>query len=318
MKTSQPDQNIRCAIYARCASAKQGVESCEVDAQIRQCRKYAGEKGWTVVEECVRADVGGSGASLAGREALGSLLSAVQQSPRPFDCVLATDLARFGRSLGDVLRLCDVLQSHGVFMHFAGEGLDLRDPAFRLITVMHALMDEQYLSALRSKIHRGQEGRVLQGRQAGGICYGYRSAPCLGTGSHDCNPIGNRLEIVSREADIVRQIFQMYASGKTVGAIARKLNDDRLHSPRASRKGSTHGAWRSSVVRAILGNEKYHGVSIWNRTRRVRNPETARVEVKPRVQSEWVRVEVPELRIVSEGIWEKVQRRIRIATDRAN
>ena len=124
------NQSVRCAIYARCASVKRGAESFEVEAQVRQCKEYADQKGWTVQEEFVRADVGISGASLAGREALGSLLLAAKQSPRPFDCILATDLARFGRNLGDVLRVLEILQSHGVFMYFVSEAQDSRRRCF--------------------------------------------------------------------------------------------------------------------------------------------------------------------------------------------
>ncbi|MGA2171191.1 MAG: recombinase zinc beta ribbon domain-containing protein, partial [Terracidiphilus sp.] len=43
--------------------------------------------------------------------------------------------------------------------------------------------------------------------------------------------------------------------------------------------------------------------NVWNRTRVVRNPTSRRKEQRRRPESEWVRVEVPEWRIVSEELW---------------
>src|ERR1700728_824811 len=94
----QPNQSVRCAIYARYDSTDQNPESNQVEAQIRRCKKYADQEGWTVLKEFAKADVAVSGAFRAGREALESLLSAAKQSHRRFDCVLAVDLARFGRN----------------------------------------------------------------------------------------------------------------------------------------------------------------------------------------------------------------------------
>ena len=55
----------------------------------------------------------------------------------------------------------------------------------------------------------------------------------------------------------------------------------------------------------MLRNERYRGVFVWNRTRKERNPETGRKISRPRPESDWMRVEVPEWRIVSEELWEE-------------
>jgi site-specific DNA recombinase len=57
----------------------------------------------------------------------------------------------------------------------------------------------------------------------------------------------------------------------------------------------------------MIRNERYGGRIVWNQTRKVRNPETGKKQVKPMPEEEWVVVEAPELRIVSEEQWEKVQ-----------
>lgn len=59
----------------------------------------------------------------------------------------------------------------------------------------------------------------------------------------------------------------------------------------------------------MLRNEKYHGVVVWDRTRKERNPETHKKVSARRPESEWRHVNVPELRIVPEELWIAVQRR---------
>jgi site-specific DNA recombinase len=66
----------------------------------------------------------------------------------------------------------------------------------------------------------------------------------------------------------------------------------------------------------MLRNERYKGVIVWNRTTEVRNPETGRKETRRRPESEWVRVNVPTLRIISDELWDRVQEQIRFVNEK--
>ena len=66
----------------------------------------------------------------------------------------------------------------------------------------------------------------------------------------------------------------------------------------------------------MLRNERYRGFFVWNRTRKERNPETGRKTSRPRPESDWKRVDVPEWRIVSDELWERAQARKRFAGQR--
>ena len=61
----------------------------------------------------------------------------------------------------------------------------------------------------------------------------------------------------------------------------------------------------------MLRNELYRGVRVWNRTVKVRNPETGRKTSKARPKEEWEQVGVPKLRIVTEDLWNAVHARIK-------
>src|SRR5262249_15717567 len=61
-----------------------------------------------------------------------------------------------------------------------------------------------------------------------------------------------------------------------------------------------------------LRNRRYVGKIVWNTRRKVRVPGTGKRVFKPRPQSEWVTVDAPHLRIVSDERFAGVQRRFEI------
>ena len=294
----------RCAIYSRYSSDLQRDSS--IEDQIRMCRQFARQRQWTVVEEFVVADKAISGASVSGRRILQSLLSAAKSKPVPFDCVLVEDTSRLGRDLADTLQTTKLLDFYGVSVVSVTQGIDTTEDNSRSLLTLHGMMDEQYLSSLREKVHRGQEGRVLQGLHPGGSCYGYRNIPIedpTRKGKYGRPAVsGVRLEIIPEAATVIRRIFRMSAGGMGFETIAKRLNEERVPTP--------HGVWNKYTVRSMLYNERYRGVVIWNRTRKTINPETGRKLSRPRPREEWRRQEIPELRLVPEELWAAVHGRL--------
>ncbi|MDT8067259.1 MAG: recombinase family protein [Terriglobia bacterium] len=304
---------MRCAIYARYSSNLQRDTS--IEDQIRMCREYASRQdGWIVVDEFVRSDRAITAASLAGRDALQSFVEAAKQNPRPFDRLLVDDTSRFARNVEDSLRTVKILEFNGVHVVAISQGIDSQNKSARQLLTLHGMMDEQFLVGLADKVHRGQEGRVLKGLVSGGRCFGYRNVPIEDPSKlakyGRRAVIGVRLEINEVEAAIVRRIFKMSAEGMSYARIAKTLNGEGVLSPMPSRKNRQR-SWCTSSIFEMLHNERYHGVHVWNRTRKERNPETGRKVSRPRPESEWKRVDVPEWRIVPEDLWVAVQERLR-------
>jgi hypothetical protein len=131
--------------------------------------------------------------------------------------------------------------------------------------------------------------------------------------------IAVRREIDPEQARVVRQIFQWYAEGFSAKWIAGELNRLEVASPGAAcnrKLRRRDGVWLASAVagdprrgRGILNNELYRGVYIWNRSRWVRDPETRQRVSRERPQSEWIARQLPELRIVSDELWQWVRAR---------
>ena len=298
----------RCAIYARYSSEAQRKTS--IEDQIRNCQAAAEQNGWVVLDQYIRSDSELTGRTLVGREGLAELIRLAKTKPRPFDLILVDDTSRFGRYLPDVLRECDMLAHYGVSLYFVSDRLDSRDEAFRFAYIIKGIGDEQYVRGLSQKVHRGQEGCIRRGYAAGGSCYGYknRSIPDpdhSGRGG-TARVLGVRLEVIPEEADIVRRIMEMRAAGIGFGTISKTLNAEGVPAPQRKYNGKIHRRWFPSAIKEICRNEIYHGVRVWNRTQRVFNSADGTKVKRKRPQSEWVRVEVQSLRIISDELWAKV------------
>jgi site-specific DNA recombinase len=120
---------------------------------------------------------------------------------------------------------------------------------------------------------------------------------------------GVRLEVNPEQAEIIVRIHTMYAEGRSLKYITKALNAEGVQCPRPS-KGKASRGWDTSSVRTILHNERYRGNVVWGKTKKVRSPKTGRRVYRPRPEGEWVRTEIPEQRIVSEELWQKVGERL--------
>ena len=300
---------FRCAVYTRYSSDLQSETSSE--DQIRNCRTLAQQKGWDVLDEYIRSDEELTGRTLFGREGLADLLRLAQQRPRPFDCILIDDTSRLGRDLPDVLKVCDMFMHHGVFIYFVSDRLDSREESFRIVHLVKGYGDERYSKDLGKKIHRGQEGKIRKGYTSGASCYGYkntyiRDASQKGIHGED-KVIAVKQQKVPEQAAIIVRIMEMRASGLSFATIAKTLKAEGVPSPKRKWNGRVIDYWLPSTIKQITNNELYRGVRHWNRTQKVLNPADGKKNKRVKPKSEWVRVEVPDLRIVSDELWERVQ-----------
>ena len=300
---------IRCAVYTRYSSDLQRPASSE--DQLRNCRAGAREKGWTVLDEFIRSDEEQTGRTMIGREGLADLMRLAKQRPKPFDCILIDDTSRLGRYLPDVLRECDTLMLHDVFIYFVSDRLDSRDEGFRIMHLFKGYGDERYSRDLAKKIHRGQEGCIRKGYTAGSSCFGYKNKylrdPSQKGDHGEARVIGVEQEKVPEQAAVVVRMMEMRASGFSFSKIAKTLNAEGAPAPRRVYKGRIQDYWVPSSIKAITKNELYHGVRLWNRTQKVLNPSDGTKISRTKPQSEWVRVEIPHLQIVSDELWQQVQ-----------
>jgi site-specific DNA recombinase len=108
---------------------------------------------------------------------------------------------------------------------------------------------------------------------------------------------------------VVLDIFTRYARGEGFKTIAHSLNAQGVVAPRPQRNRPT--GWEPSTVRAVLKRSLYRGTVEWNRTRKRDDDGSRHKGRQPkRPESEWISVEKPELRIVSEALAHEVDERL--------
>jgi site-specific DNA recombinase len=139
------------------------------------------------------------------------------------------------------------------------------------------------------------------------VCFGYRNVPIEDSERVDEHGrpviLGVRLEVSEQQAAIVRQIFKLYAGGYSLKRLAKTLNAKGVPSPQPQ-AGRLSRSWCPSSLRVILRNDRYRGLVIWAKTRKIRSADTGRKVYRHRPKSERVMREVPGQRIISDELWE--------------
>ncbi len=285
-------QSLRAVIYARFSTDMQ--RDASIDDQIRSCRDHAERQGLEVVE--VYSDKAISGASLM-RSGIQKLLRDAKDNA--FDFVLSEALDRLSRNQADIAAIYEKLAFQNVMIETISEGA---------ISQMHiglkGTMNSMFLKDLAIKTHRGLKGRALAGKSAGGKAYGYENITRYDAAGE---PIRGDRKIDPAQARVVVRIFEDYAAGVSPRKIAEALNDEGIPGP-------SGGGWGTSTIHGnrergtgILNNELYIGRQIWNRLAYVKDPETGKRVSRLNAEDKWVTVDVPELRIIDDDLWDAVR-----------
>lgn len=272
------------AIYARFSTELQNEKSTE--DQIALCRAYAARHQLDVV--ATFEDKARSGASVFGRDGLMQLMDAARQ--HRFTVVIVEALDRLSRDMEDLAGIHKRLSFQGIEIQAVHDGT-----ADSILIGIRGLVGQMQREDGAKKVRRGMAGVVRDGRPAGGRAYGYRAVPGK----------PGELEIVEHEATIIRRIFAAYASGRGPREIAQDLNRQNIHPPRGRR-------WNASTINGnakrgtgLIFNELYAGRIVWNKVRMVKDPDTGKRLSRPNPREEWQSIDVPQLRIVEQSVWEQ-------------
>ena len=311
---------MNAALYARYSSSLQRPTS--IDDQVSLCRQHAQRHGFNVADEQVFTDVELSGAT-SQRPGYQQLLEAARRGE--FEAIIVEAQDRLWRDQAEMHTALRRLRFWSVRVYSVETESDLTDQSGRLVATVKGLMDEAYLDSLREKTRRGMLGQVRRGFSPGGHPYGYRSELITDATRTDVHGrpeiIGARRVVHPDEARIVTRILTMYAEGHSPKAIAKQLNAEGVPPP-FWRIGKPNRGWTPSAINGqrrlqlgILNNPIYVGRQVWNRTRKVRDPDSGRRVWRLQPAVEWVIQENPGLRIISDELWAAVQAR-RLAVSR--
>ena len=236
----------RVAAYAR-VSTEQDEQQSSYEAQVGfYTRHIKSNPDWEFVE--VFADRGITGTNTKTRENFNRMIDLALSGG--IDIILTKSISRFARNTVDTLQTVRELKAVGVEVRFEKENLHTFDPKCEMmLTIMSSLAQEESCS-ISENVRWGKQKSMRDGKVS--LAYsrflGYKKGA------------DGRPEIVEEEAAIIRKIYDLFLSGKTINEIAAILTSMGVLTPAGRTK------WSVSTVRSILSNEKYKGEALLQKT----------------------------------------------------
>jgi len=310
------NKTIYCSVYIRKSAIQQSEAS--LSDQLRKCRELATSKGWVILEDCIFIDDSISGTYMEKRDGLQKLLDMVRSKKAKFSYLLTYDTSRLSRSKEDSAHIIKELEFFDCKVFYVAQGIDSSSESASLTLGFNHLIDAEYVTKLARDTRRGLDSRFESGFSCGGHKYAYTSLPNL-VGPMDRHGKqrreGFKRQVFEPEAKIVRQIFWWYGvEGYTAVAIANMLNDRLKKTGQPIPPGGKH--WSTSTIlgsrkrrTGILNSEQYIGNWYWGANQLVKHPATGLKVLKKRKPEECKFIHLPELRVVSEELWNKVKER---------
>ena len=295
------DIPLRVTFYARVSSEKD-EQLNSLDNQISYYRNFIKKNAnWEFVDGYI--DEGLSGMSTKKRENFHNMVNDAKSGL--FDLVITKEITRFARNTLDSIQYTRELLSCGVGVFFQNDNINTLDEDSELrLTIMSGIAQDE-LRKLSSRIKFGHQEAIKKSVVLGNSrIFGYRKD-------------NKRLVIDEKEAEMVRELFTLYATDK----YSMKQLEDIFWS-----KGYRNNNGKKichSTMSNTISNPKYKGYYVGNKVKIV-DMFTKKQKFLP--PEEWVmfKDETGEIvpAIVNEELWEQanavLKRRSRDVKNRQN
>lgn len=258
-------------IYARFSSDQQREES--IDAQLRACREYCKKNDIQILQEYT--DEAKSGTT----DKRPRFQDMFKDLHRGVDYIIVHKFDRFSRDRYDTAYYRRLIKKAGAQLVSVLEPLD-NSPESIILESMLTGMAEYYSRNLAREVLKGLTETAYQCKCTGGKpLYGYKLNEDK---TYRIDPL---------EAEVVKQVFEMYADGYRYEDIVIAVAD---------RKTLV-----KSALNSMLSNERYNGVYVFNRQTRA-NKNSHRL--KP--EEETVRIKGGMPQIIDDDLWLRASARI--------
>lgn len=301
---------MKVAIYCRLSEEDRNKVNKEDDSnsiknQKAMLMQYAVSQGWDIYDIYSDDDYAGSDRN---RPQFKRLLADAEA--RKFDIILCKTQSRFTRELELVEKYI-----HGLFpiwgIRFVSivDNADTANKGNKKSRQINGLVNEWYLEDMSENIRSVLTNRRENGFHIGAFApYGYEKDP----------EKKGHLIIDKEAADIVREIFSLFADGYGKSSIAKILNDRGVPNPTEYKrkkglryqqpKKAASTLWKYPAIAHILINEVYIGNLVQGRYGSISYKTK---QCTPRPKEKWIRVEGTHEPIIDEELWNRVQKKVR-------
>jgi site-specific DNA recombinase len=289
----------RAALYARVSGDLQAKEGT-IESQVLALKKQIAAAGHVLVREYI--DNGFSGPRF-DRPALNEMRKDVKTDV--FDVIYFHDADRIAREVTIQTIIIEEILKHRKQLIINGKDY-VKNPENKFTLTVLGAVAELERAKIIERVTRGKQLRLAQGQLLGcGVhTFGYdyiRKSPTSPP----------QMIINAREAEIVRYVFETYASEQIgLDRIAKRLEDMGA----VTKTGKK--LWRRSFLKTMLRNETYLGVKYFNTMRTIREYANPIYDIKhstkkniKRGREDWIGVEVPA--IISRELFDRVQERLK-------
>ena len=228
----------RVGIYARVSTAGK-AQLRSLATQISGLTRYvAKQEGWLLTDIYMDVDSAKTGSD---RREFTRLLTDCKN--HNLDYVITKSLSRFGRDNVEVLKAVRLLQESGVKIYFMEEDLDVDKNYDELELTIRTAINQSENEHRSENIRMGMKFRAEHGLS------GLYKKPCFGYKKND----EEYLVPDEKQAPIVKRIYELYLSGKSIIGIIKTLAEEKIPSP------TGRETWSKKTITTILTNAKYTG-----------------------------------------------------------
>ena len=241
------NQKLRVAAYCRVSTDSEEQINSYKNQLAYYTEKINSKTEWKFAG--VYADEGITGTSMKHREDFKRMLRACREGR--IDLILCKSVSRFGRNSVDVLRTIRALRERGIGVLFEKEAVDTRTMNSELILAFHSAFSQSESESISGNVRWGLRKAYENGTiSIGPNLYGFRKGQEGG------------VEIDKEKAKVIRQIARWFLDGDSLHAIADKLAQRHIPSPKGK------DIWSTATLRSLLTNEKYKGDALLQKTYR--------------------------------------------------
>ena len=166
------------------------------------------------------------------------------------DYIITKSVSRFARNTAECIEFVRRLKALGIGVIFEEQNCDTLKCDSELLLTIHAGFAQAESESMSRNITWSFRKKFEQGE----VVFNYKKMVGYRKGA-DGQP-----EIIPEEAEIIRQIYDMFLAGMTLREIRDKLHEEGVPS-KCGKVG-----WSVSTIQSILRNEKYCGDAILQKT----------------------------------------------------
>ncbi|MDD4646009.1 MAG: recombinase family protein [Bacteroidales bacterium] len=166
---------------------------------------------------------------------------------RKIDFIVTKSISRFARNTMDCLEMVRKLAQMGISVYFESENINTGS------------MESELMLSILSGLAEGESASIAENNKWSIQKRFQNGTYKIAYSPYGYDAVDGELVVNEQQAEIVRLIFSEILSGISLHKIADDLNQRNIPSKRG-------GHWKATTIRGMVGNEKYIGDAIFQKT----------------------------------------------------